>query len=373
MAKLIRCFPPVNMTHPFNTLRPEDITLYFHASNQVGKRTCQAQCEHCYFFNAKPYEVPRDEALAVVRSLSAQGYDISYLLADSFADEALLSEVGGSAFRVQDNGLAAWTAGRILTQRGWEARLDRGWELGYRAITITAHDVADTPIIFRGVTPGKVVERAVENIFLWNECRKRDMKIILTFTLHKLNLTRDNLQKMARFCFRNGVDVCRFNAFANFRNDPSLTRCELERSDIVRFYGYLKELCQAYQHTGVYFGLSEDIGDAGIEQVLPWLSAEWHELDRTQWCRAGYRLFALIKVGEELRIVGCVDRWDPPLGRVLKVGDDYHIEWDVAKIEALRLAVLSQQVYACWGGVGCDGDQRGFSVDPDVQKSILTK
>ncbi len=371
--KTLRCFPPVDFNVPFGQLRPQDITIYFHAANTVGKKTCQAACEHCYFFNEAPYEVPRKEAMQIVHSLHRQGYDISYILADSFADEALLADEGGSAFRVEENGFAAWSAGRILTQPGWEDRLDRGWQLGYRAITITAHDAADTPIVFRGVTPGRVIRTAVENICAWRARTGHQLQIILTFTFHKRNLTRENLQKMAEFCLNNGVDVCRFNALANFRRDPKLTSYELERDDIVRFYGYLAELCASFQHTPLYFGMSEDVGDAGIEQVLPWLSPEWHVPNRTQWCRAGFRLFALIKVGEELRIVGCVDRWDPPLGRVIKVGNDYHIEWDFEKIEEFRLAVLREQVYACWGGIGCDGDERGFVVDRDVQAKILTR
>lgn len=371
--KTIRCFPPVDLRRPFGQLSPEEITIYFHAANTVGKQTCQAHCEHCYFFNVEPYEVPREEAMRVVRALHRQGYDISYILADSFADEALRADEGGSAFRVEDNGFAAWSAGRILTQPGWEDRLDRGWQLGYRAITITAHDAAETPIAFHGVTPGRIIRQAVENICAWRKRTGHYVQIILTFTFHKKNLTRENLQKMARYCLDNGVDVCRFNALANFRRDPRLTAFELERDDIVRFFGYLAQLCQQYEDTPLHFGMSEDIGDAGIEQVLPWLSPEWHVPDRTQWCRAGYRLFALIKVKGELLLVGCVDRWDPPLGRVIPVGDGYVIEWNTEKIEELRLAVLNQQVYACWGGCGVDGDERGFQVDRAVQGRILTR
>lgn len=372
-GKKIRCFPPVDLRVPFGQLRPSDITIYFHASNEVGKKTCQAHCEHCYFDNVPPYAVPLDEAMALARSLSRQGYDISYVLADSFADEALAADAGGSAFRVADNGFAAWTAGRILTQPGWEQRLQRGWDLGYRAITITAHDVANTPIVFRGVTPGRIVQEAVRNIRAWCELTGQYIQIILTFTFHKRNLSRENLQRMAQFCLEAGVGVCRFNALANFRRDQRLQAYELEQTDIVRFYGYLAELCERYQSTPLYFGLSEDIGDAGIEQVLPWLSEEWQQSGRTQWCRAGYRLFALIKLNDELRLVGCVDRWDPPLGQVVQVGDDYRVEWDVPRIEALRQAVLNQQVYACWGGVGCDGDARGFTVDRQAQSGILTR
>lgn len=373
MSKLIRCFPPVDLTVPFGQLRPSDITVYFHASNQIGKKTCQARCEHCYFENEEPYEVPREEALAIVRSLQRQGYDISYLLADSFADDALASDSGGSAFRVEDNGFAAWTAGRILIQPGWEQRLERGWQLGYRAITITAHDAAETPIVFRGVTPGTVVRQAVENIRRWREQTGHYLQIILTFTFHKVNLKQNYLQRMAQFCHDHGVDVCRFNALANFRRDLRLVAYELEQSDIVRFFGYLVQLCQQYESVPLHFGLSEDIGDAGIEQVLSWLSEEWQQPGRTQWCRAGYRLFALVKRDNELRLVGCVDRWDPPLGRVIQVDDDYRVEWDLPKIEALRTVVLGQQVYACWGGVGCDGDSRGFAVDRLTQSSILTR
>lgn len=370
-SSTIACYPPVDFRVPFAALRPEEISIYFHSSNEVGRRTCQAHCEHCYFFNASPFAVSPQEAWRITRSLKGQGYDISNVLADSFADDALRADEGGSAFRVKDLGLSAWSSGNLLAQDGWEVRLERGWQIGYRSIVITAHDAAGTPIVFRGVTKGERVRQAVDNIVRWRSQTGKPMQVVLTFTFHTNNLTLPYLRQMARFCLERKVDVCRFNCLANFRNDRQLTSYELRREDIIKFYGYLAQLCLEFAGQPLRFAMSEDIGDAGIEQVLPWLGSEWQKPGRTQWCRAGYRLFALIKVDEELCLVGCVDRWDPPLGRVLHDGGESHIEWDEVRIEQLRMAVLDQQVYACWGGVGYDGQARGFDVVPEAQRKIF--
>lgn len=371
--KYIIAAPPVNFSRRFEELAPGQITVYFHYTNEIGAQTCKARCEHCYFMNRPTFHVPPDKALAITAALRAQGYNIGMSPADSFSEEALAIGANGSAFGLKEIGLSAWSSGVPLFLPGWEHRLDRGWELGFRSIIISAHEAAGTPVPIRGVTHGRVVEQAIRNIKSWNRTKSPErFALATTFTIRPDNCRIEFLRKMTEWGIREGIDVVRFNCFANFRKDVRLTQFEMRFDDIVKFYGLLAQLCQEYADQPVQFGISEDFGDAGIEQVYPWLPTSWQNR-AGGWCRAGYRLFSMVGKGDDVVVVGCVDKWEPELGRI--VADavlGYRIVWDYARIEKIRNAVMNREVYACWGGVGyARGPSAGFGANPIAEGRIF--
>jgi hypothetical protein len=352
-AKHIVAYPPVDFSRRFELVKPEEVTIYFHYTNEIGRDTCKAHCEHCYFENRPPFHVPPAKANAITAALRKQGFNVGMAPADSFSEEALEVGANGSAFGLKEIGLSAWSSGVPLFLPGWEHRLDRAWELGFRSIIISAHEAAGTLVPIRGVTRGRVIQQAISNINAWNSKRLPGrFALATTFTIRPDNCKIELLRKMVDWGLRNKIDVVRFNCFANFRKEQRLEQFEMKRDDIVRFFGLLAELCQKYADSPVQLGISEDFGDAGIEQVYEWLPPVW-QTRTVGWCRAGYRLFSMVGQGDEVIVVGCVDKWEPELGRV--VPDDklgYVIKWDYDRIEAIRSAVVNQEVYACWGGVG---------------------
>lgn len=355
--KYILAYPPVDFRVPFNELRPEQIDLYFHYSNEIGKETCRARCEHCYFENRPRFDVEPELALAITASLRRQGYNIGMVPADSFAEKALAVGAAGSAFRLPAMGSSAWSSGATIVGDGWRDRLGKAWELGFRSIIITAHDVANTGVPFSGVTRNEVINEAFKNISAWNsENPDKSFLKLCTFTINRKNCNLESMRLMANWALQAGIDTARFNCFANFRADPALVDYEMSKADIVKFFGLLAELQREYYNSSLRFGISEDWGDAGIEQIYDYLPLEWRERS-SGWCRAGYRLFAMVQEGDKIVITGCVDKWEPNMGYIEKCGEEYRIVWDVGRIENLRNTILEERAYACWGGVGCERDE----------------
>lgn len=371
--KIIVAYPPVDFSIPFPELKPEQIDIYFHYDSRIGAQTCKAACAHCYFRNQPTFHIPMEKALVITQSLREQGYNIGMAPADSFGDEALMAGDAGSAFRLKAIGTSAWSSGMPIYLPGWEERLDRAWNIGFRSIIITAHEAAGTLVPIRGVTKGPVIRQAIRNIQEWNTKEpERRFSIATTFTIRKDNCDIELMRRMVQWGVDEGLDVVRFNCFANFQQLPEHTGYEMNREDIVRFYSYLARLHEKFVDAPTRLGISEDWGDAGIEQIYPYLPDEWQS--RTVgWCRAGFRLFAMIEVAGEIVLTGCVDKWEPIMGKLYQIGpNDYRIQWLYGQIEDLRQAVLQQRVYACWGGVGCGrpGDA-GFSTDIAVEKKIF--
>jgi hypothetical protein len=146
----------------------------------------------------------------------------------------------------------------------------------------------------------------------------------------------------------------------------------MSREDIIRFYGFLAILHQEFLDSPINLGISEDWGDAGIEQIYPYLPPVWQS--RTSgWCSAGYRLFAMIEVEGQIVVVGCVDKWEPIMGRVFEIKPGYYIiQWHDELIETLREQVLKNKVYACWGGVGYGREtSAGFGTSRQAEQQIF--
>jgi hypothetical protein len=360
--KYIVAYPPVDFSIPFSDVPPEDIDIYFHYTNEIGKNTCRASCEHCYFKNRPTNKIPVEKAIAITKSLREQGYQIGMTPADNFSDEAL-TETAGSAFRLKEVGQLAWTSGAPLAGTDAAGRLDKAWDIGFRSIVISAHTVAGTAVPIKGVTKGPVINRAYDNIAAWNTANAAEGKKFLTsstFTIRKDNCDLETMRQMVKWGVDKGIDLVRFNCFANFLDLPQHREYEMTAEDISRFYGYLAALQDEFVDSSTKLGISEDWGDAGIEQILPYLPPEW-ESKKNGWCRAGYRLFAMMQVENDVVITGCVDKWDPIMGKVVEESaDQYKIVWDYDKIEKLRQMVSNDDVYACWGGVGNRGQERGF-------------
>ncbi len=371
--KYIIAYPPVDFSVPFEKLRPEEIDIYFHYDSRIGKPTCKAACAHCYFRNRPTFHIPAERALAITHSLREQGYNIGLAPADSFGDEALEAGDAGSAFRLKAIGTSAWTSGMPLYLPGWETRLDRAWEIGFQSIIVTAHEAAGTLVPIRGVTRAPVIQGAIRNIREWNRRDgEKHFSISTTFTVRRDNCRLDLLRQMVRWGVVEGIDLVRFNCFANFQRLPEHERFEMSKDDIIRFFGYLSILQEEFYDTPTSLGISEDWGDAGIEKIYSHLPPVWQK--RTAgWCRAGYRLFAMIEVDGEVVVTGCVDKWEPILGKVLETEPNrYTIQWEYSGIEAIRQAVLQNQVYACWGGVGCERPpETGFGTELAAERSIF--
>ncbi len=385
--KIIEAYPYVDPSRPFRELHESEITFYLHLSNKTGhadgkellqgKKTCGSACKGCYFQNLPMYEIPLETAKRITSDLRYQGYDVGVITADAFSDTALY-EVGeaGSAFRLKDfaeNNGNAWTSGYLLSQPGWEKRLIDAWNIGYGAITISLYaTVLEFPIT--GIPKTETILTAVKNIKSWNEMNPdKRFKIIATARIFPHTKDLDSLRKLAEWCIEQEIDGLRWNAHANFQNIPEQILLELTASDIYCFYGNLAKLHEEYQDKPILFGISEDIGPHGIEQILPYLPAEWDSFvpGSNYWCRAGYRLFAINMIEGEIVITGCVDRWAPILGHLRYAHGQYRIDWEYEKIENLKTAIVEKKVYGCHGGVGFNhGRDRGFSVDVRSQKNI---
>ena len=372
--KYIVAYPPVDFSRPFSEVRPEEIDIYFHYDSRIGGPTCKAACSHCYFRNQPAFHIPAERALAITHSLREQGYNIGMAPADSFNDEALDAGDAGSAYRLKTVNALAWTSGMPLMLPGWEKRLARAYEIGFRSIVMNAHEAAGTSVPLAGVTKGVVIQRALANIRSWNgRSSDRSFSRAVTFTIRRDNCELDLMRQMVAWGVGEGLELVRFNAFSNFQNLPEHKVYELTRNDIVRFYACLAELQREFLETPTALGISEDWGDAGIEQIYPFLTPEWQSRS-IGWCRTGYRLFALLEVKGELVLTGCVDKWDPPVGKVLEYGGEFKIAWDYDRIETIRQAVLKNEVYACWGGVGCQRPpEAGFEIDPKTEAKIFEK
>lgn len=386
--KIIEAYPYVDPTRSFRELHESEITFYMHLSNKTGhndggkkllgeQKTCGSACQGCYFKNLPAYEIPVDTAKRIAGDLRYLGYDVGIVTADGFSDTSLYGVAeAGSAFRLEDiakNNGGAWTSGYLLSKDGWRERLNTGWEIGYRAITISLYG-AVLPFPIPGVPRPETVRAAIANIRTWNQ-ENPDKKYRIVATARIFPHTKDlnSLRKITDWCLLNGVNFVRWNAHANFLDIQDQIDLEITASDIRKFYGNLAQLHEEYVDQPITFGISEDIGPLGIEQILPYLPREWDAFvpGSNYWCRAGYRLFSINMVEGQIVVTGCVDRWAPVLGYVRYAHGQYRIDWKYEEIENLRTSIINGSVYGCHGGVGFDnGRDRGFSVDHDTQKGI---
>lgn len=376
--KYIIAYPYPDPERPFIELKPEEITLYLHASNKTGKRngsellsgkpTCAADCSGCYFQTLDPYEIPAKTAGKIRQDLAKIGYDIGLIFADSFSDAALAQEEAGSAFRYDPlggNNTLAWTSGNLLAgNRSAIRRLSKGWELGYGIITISLYNMV-TPHPMSGTPSNRAIQKAINNIQNWNRKNFSEgggYQLATTQLINRQNCNLETMRKVADWCLENRISVCRFNSFANFMDQEAMTPYEMRESDTRAFWTYLAALQEEFINTPLQFAVSEDISAIGIEACIPDFNPNdgWDQFDpaKPYWCRAGYRLFSINGDGDRLPIKACVDNWSKlEVGEVqLDENGNYKPRFNIELIESLRNAVLSGSISSCWGGVG---DPRG--------------
>lgn len=402
--KYILVYPYTDPSVPFEHLTPEQITFYFHVTNKTGKRTtlpllggaekptCGANCSGCYFQTLPPYAIDPEVAKKIGEDFRFHGYDIGLVTADSFSDIALddLAQ-RGSAFRYnisQQNG-NAWTSGNLLSQEGWENRLEKAWGLGYGIITISLYNtVLQHPM--KGVPKTERIVQAINNVQLWNDEKFPEgggFDFITTQLISKKSCDIASMRKVAQWCLDHGIRVCRFNAYANFLNDETMREYELTADDIATFWNALAKLQEEFINTPLQFGVSEDMSAKGIEACIPYFDPKdgWDKFDpeNPYWCRAGYRLFSINQVIEptakqaRLVITGCVDNWNKaPLGEVVQdaANGRYTPQFNVPAIERLRSAVLDKTIATCWGGVGNPNvnNPRGHVLDSFAEQLLFS-
>src|SRR5262249_46636295 len=74
---------------PFAEIPPQEISIYLHLDTRVGKATCRQRCAHCFFIRepeAWDRSIDLAEGLRIWEFLSAQGYKVFPMTADSLAD-----------------------------------------------------------------------------------------------------------------------------------------------------------------------------------------------------------------------------------------------------------------------------------------------
>ena len=359
--KSIITYPPVDLTQPFNTLSSSQIDIYFHYTNEIGKATCKAKCNHCYLKTVDDFSVPFDVAADITDALKVKWYNIWLTPPDTFADWFLekvrqnnMNNSWWSAFRLEEMGLAAWTSGKPLILWNPFDKLQLAYDCGYRSITLSPHDAAWTFVPITWFTKWTDVTVAIGNIQERNKHNPdKVFAITTTFTLGKHNNNFESMDKMAQWWIANNINLPRFNCFANFLQKDEHKVYEMSKDDIRVFWGNLLMLQEKYINEEMKFGLSEDWWDAFINDwLLQYLDDAWKD-KWSWWCRAGYRLFAMIQRDNDIIIVWCVDNrsiWSV-LGRVLQWPQGYDIDRNMPEIERLRQAIVSEKLYSCFGGV----------------------
>ena len=374
MSILVDWHGPADWDRPFGDVLAEldgsgyGVDIYFYQSTQTGPKTCRRACEMCFFRRLPQATVPLNLATEVTHDLQRRGYRVGLCPADSLVPEVLKSGASGSAYRISGLGLTAWTAAAYLAGQSWESTLEAAWAAGFRVLVINGQGAAGVPVPFRGVSTPEQIQVAVDRIRAWNlQQPEQQFKTGITFSIRS-DHDYESLRRMGKWATKNDVAVVRFNCFANFRGLPEHDRWLLERSGVERFYGWLARLHEEMIGSSVQLSVSEDFGNAGIEQIEPLMPAEYRGKFVGR-CRSGWRLFALIQLNGELVVTGCVDRLLPIMGRVVKRADGWDIDWDFTVLGCLAKIQLQQRFYGCWGGLGW-GRNGGFN-DVEAERLLV--
>jgi hypothetical protein len=363
---------------PFSEIPTTEISLYLQLDTRVGKATCRQHCSHCFFIRepeARGRFVDLAEGRRIWEALSAQGYKVFPMIADSFANGGeFLRVFGNSHIREYREGSAreetktmqrgeAWTSGAALLGEDWENLLETAVSNGFGAVTITFHGVlkgdlelapAETYPI-KGVFSGQDCVSVIERLHAFNARRLAasgaaarsaggPLQINLGVTVGTHNWSHESLLRYGHLFNRLGVSVARFNCFHDHGGrHPDLS---LSREQIAAVYQSLKWIHRNVP-LGFQLGVSEDFGTSGIE-VMEFPRHVGH-------CRAGRQLFAIVpeqprvlrqiqgeRVEEVGSVAGCVDAFKPRVGRLLRRtrlterNTSYDLEFFQDVIEELR-------------------------------------
>lgn len=337
--------------------------IAFLPSNRIGPETCRSNCSHCIFRSIPEYKIDIETAIEVVTSLKEQGYICTGLTPpDSFAPDLLAfgKRGSGTAYNITNLGFCAWTSGaEIAGHENPDHLLDTIYDtIGYREIIMNGQEVAGTPTPFTETTPSRVVKQAVDRIRQWNQsprAKAKHLKILLTFTITKLNNQLKDMRRMLQFCRDNGIGAIRFNRFSNFANIDNLSKYEISREEITVFYENLATLHQEIPlDSDIKLSVSQDFGEQGITAIEPFMEKAYQN-KKVNMCRLGRKLFSLVIVDGELTIACCTNRYLPKVGKVRKKPDSgmWEIQWDEALLKRIfytRGIEIDGNygLYGCW-------------------------
>lgn len=308
--------------------------IQYFVDTRIGKQTCQALCEFCFF--DKPHISSHVEApeLAIRRitALRNRGYKVVPIVADSFAEDGkyLHTELfrDNSAWYL---GHAAWTSGRPLLADNHEALLELCVSNGIRTIIMTSHGTEDKERPFRGLTQPGVVKEAVGRIRAFEARCGWRFKIILTFTLSRVNCSSEKLTRYFDYCAALGVDVCRFNRFMDSKG--KYPEHVMPRDVVEQTYRTMREVYDEHP-SEVQMSVSEDFGFWGVEAMgFP---------PEVGHCVAGEHLFGVIFPN----VYVCPVNMTVVCGRM---HEDGTIDWDAAVRERLMRAKAHPKFDGCFG------------------------
>lgn len=365
----------IDFNVPFTSIQNEDIHFYLDVDTFVGKDTCGQNCNHCWFVNyekvfSKSFGIK--EGHDIYRKLTAQRFNIYPRYVDSFAHNGEFLDIYGPAhnreFRSGEDKSEtdtmisgdAWTSGKPLLQKNYQALLDKAVKNGYGTISITfhgrvddaeecsLHSHVDYPI--KGVFPGEKCIDVISRIKKYSQ-EKGDnnlMRVNIGITVGTHNHTKRDLVNYCNLFNKLGVQTVRFNCFTDHgRRHPHL---QLTQEQIAQFYQDIKWI---HENISLNFqlGVSEDFGTSGIDVLgLP---------SHVGWCRAGRQLFAIIPEAGESRIingtvherigqiVGCVNIFEPTFGYLTRFNHaesgetDYQIHFNIEAIHTFTQDRLS--------------------------------
>jgi hypothetical protein len=235
---------------------------------------------------------------------------------------------------------------------------------------INGHGVAGVPVPFKGTNTPRQTQLIVDRLRAWNQQNaERQFTIGISFTI-RADHTYVSLRQMGEWATRNGVNVLRFNAFAKTGGLPEHEQWVLDRSGITRFYAWVARLHDEMTASGVQISVSEDFGDAGIDQIEHLIPPEYQG-QQVGRCRAGRRLFAVIQVDNQLVVTGCVDRPVTVMGKVVRRMDGWDFDWDLEVIARFCEMQVQRRLYGCWGLSGWGREAHAGFNDPEAEKYVL--
>ncbi len=301
MHTSVRERPPIRHDDHTDTTSLE---FYYLVDSRVGRSTCKAMCEFCWLrrphledFRQEPAEAER-----IIELMRAQGHRVSPMVSDTFAEEGLYLRSGlfrnsrdplegvdlegpnlSGGFYGSGLGNAAWSSGRPLLGERCNEYLQLCVDNNLRSIVMTSHGTEDRERSFRGLTQPSVVRDAIERIRAFSAETGWWFQIMLTFTVNRTTRSTEDILEYLEYCSELGVDVARFNRFADIQGDHGELCMSPEETE--EAYRNLKAAYFAGPED-VQMSVAEDFGSSGVE-VMGFPKG-------VGTCVAGERLFGIV-------------------------------------------------------------------------------
>lgn len=338
----------IPLSIPFTKIKPQDIDLYFEIDTNIGSKTCEQTCKHCWYTNCDQVahkSFDHNEAMVIYQALLEKGYNVFPRYTDGFAyngeymqkykmanTRTYYSGVNPIPAKTMQNG-ELWSSGTPLLKGNAENLLDIARETGFKTITMTFHGLIDENLSLmeqkyypiQGVSNSANYEKVISIIKNYNAKYKdkfdfSGFHIGVGITIGKHNNFKEMLQRYLHYFNKFDISALRFNRFFNFGNShPHLV---ISEEEVKQFYIDIKEL-----HTNIslnyQLGISCDFGTSGIEAVdFP---------SHASWCRAGRQFFAIYPTANNIiftendfkyerigDLVACVNIFSPISGALYR-------------------------------------------------------